>query len=202
MLLKLIPLLSQPSIHFTLTLPAFPPHLDPPQSYTAQINHLLVEDLEVPNTLYSLDKSVGLMSLLEEVAFEIQDGTEDGGGEGVGEGGGGENQRTGEKAVRVTCRFVDGALEEWVTESTGLISALESTIHDVQESTLEDGNERERYRQSQLQNSRSRTLNRLSMPSGPTPLLSMTRIKPRHKKQRSLFMQLVSCVLAVIFNYI
>ena len=189
MLLKLIPLPSQPTIHFSLNLPTFPSHLDPPQSYTAQINHLLVEDLEIPNTLHSLDKSVGLMSLLEEVIFEIKDGTADGGGGGGGEGG--EDQLTGEKAVRVTCRFVDGALEEWVTKAAGLISALETIIQNVQESTLEEDNERERYCQSQLQNNRSRALNKLSIPPSSTPLLSM---KPRHKKQRSLFMQIVSYV--------
>ena len=167
MLLKLIPPPSQPTIHFSLTLPTFPAHLDLPQSYAAQINHLLVEELEVPTTLHSLDKALGLVSLLDQVTFEIKD----------------QDQRT---AVHVTCRFVDGAIEDWLTEATTLISALESIIHNVQESTLEDDTERERerYRQSQLQNTRS------SMQ--PTPLLSMTGSKLRHRKQRSLFMQIVS----------
>ena len=142
-----------------------------------------MEELEVPGTLYSLDKSVKLMSLLDEVIFEIKDGTGDRDG-----GGGGDDD---EKTVRVTCRFVDGALEEWATTGAGLISALDSIIHNVQESTLEDGKERERYRQSQLQNNRSRALSRLSMPPGLSP---MTTTKPRHKKQRSLFMQIVSYV--------
>lgn len=138
-----------------------------------------MEDLEVPDTLYSLDKSVRLMSLLDEVIFEIVDGTGDIDGRGD----------NGEKTVRVTCRFVDGALEEWVTTGgAGLISALDSIIHNVQESTLENDKERERYRQSQSQ---SRALNRLSMPSG---LNLMTGTKPKHKKQRSLFMQIVSYV--------
>lgn len=181
MLLKLIPLPTEPTIHFSLTLPAFPSHLDPPQSYTAQINHLLVEDLEVPDTLHSLDKSVGWISLLDEVIFEIKNLTGD------GDGGGDHNQKT----VRVTCQFVDGALEEWVTEGKDLISALECIIHNVQESMLEGDKERDRYRQSQLQSNRSRALNMLPMPPGPT---SMTVTKPRHKKQRSLFMQIVSYV--------
>ena len=184
MLLKLIPPPSQPTIHFSLTLPIFPSYLDTPQFYTAQINHLLMEELEVPGTLYSLDKSVKLMSLLDEVIFEIKDGT----GDRDGGGGGGDDD---EKTIRVTCRFVDGALEEWATTGAGLISVLDGIIHNVQESTLEDGKERERYRQSQLQNNRSRALNRLSMPPGLSP---MTGTKPRHKKQRSLFMQIVSCV--------
>jgi hypothetical protein len=177
MLLKLIPLPTEPTIHFSLTLPAFPSHLDPPQSYTAQINHLLVEDLEVPDTLHSLDKSVGWISLLDQVVFEIKNRT--------GDGDGGDHSQ---KTVRVTCQFVDGALEEWVTEGKDLISALECIIHNVQESTLEDDKERDRYR---LQSNRSRALNMLPISPGPTP---MTGTKPRHKKQRSLFMQIVSYV--------
>lgn len=146
-----------------------------------------MEELEIPGTLHSLDKSVKLMSLLDEVIFEIEDGTGD-------SDGGGDNV---EKPVRVTCRFVDGALEEWVAADAGLISALEDIIHNVQESTLEDAKERELYRQSQLQNSRPRALNRLSMPPALSP---MTGTKPRHKKQRSLFMQIVSYV--TFFFYI
>jgi hypothetical protein len=183
MLLKLIPSPPHPTIHFSLTLPTFPSHLETPQFYTAQINHLLMEDLEVPDTLYALDKSVGLMSLLDEVTFEIMDGTGD-------RGGGGDND---EKTARVTCRFGDGALEEWETTGAGLISALDGIVHNVQESTLENDRECERYRQSQsqFQNNRSHALNRLSMPTG---LIPMTGTKPRHKKQRSLFMQIVSYV--------
>ena len=136
-----------------------------------------MEDLEVPDMLYALDKSVRLMSLLDEVTFEIMYGT-------GAKDGGGDND---EKTVRVTCRFVDGALEEWATTGAGLISALDGIVHDVQESTLENDKERERYRQSQFQDSRPRALHRLSMPPGLGP-------KPRHKKQRSLFMQIVSYV--------
>jgi hypothetical protein len=162
-------------------LPAFPSYLDTPQFYTAQINHLLMEDLEVPDTVHSLDKSVRLMSLLDEVMFEIVDGTGD-------RDGGGDDD---EKTVRVTCRFVDGALEEWVTTGAGLTSVLDGIIHNVQESTLKNDKERERYRHTQSQNSRLRALNRLSMPSA---LSAMTGTKSRHKKQRSLFMQIVSYV--------
>ena len=122
---------------------------------------------------------MGLMSLLDQVVFEIKDSTGDGDG-----GGGNHNHKT----VRVTCQFVDGALEEWATDGTDLISALESIIHNVQESSLEDDKEREHYRQSQL---RSRDPNRLTMPLGLTPT---TGTKPRHKRQRSLFMQIVSYV--------
>ena len=180
MLLKLIPPPPHPTIHFSLTLPTFPSHLDPPQFYSAQVNHLTMEDLEVPDTLYALDKSVGLMSLLEEVTFEITDGT------GVRDGGGDNDEKT----VRVTCRFGDGALEEWTTTGAGLISALDSIVNNVQESTLENEKECERYRQSQPQNNRSRALHRLSMPTA----IPMTGTKPRHKKQRSLFMQIVTYV--------
>ena len=141
----------------------------------------------MPDTLYALDKSVNLMSLLDEVTFEIMDSTGD------RDGGGNNDERT----VRVTCRFVDGALEEWATTGAGLISVLDGIVHDVQESTLENDKERERYRQSQLQDSRPRALHRLSMPPGLGP---MTSTKPRHKKQRSLFMQIVS--YAGFFFYI
>ena len=151
----------------------------------------MTEDLELPDNLYALDKSVRLMSLLDEVTFEIMEGTGD-------RDGGGDND---EKTVRVTCRFGDGALEEWsVTTGAGLISALDGIVNNVQESTLENDKEFERYRKSQLQNNRSRASNRLSMPTG---LIPMTGTKPRHKKQRSLFMQIVTYVgviFYIIFN--
>ena len=131
----------------------------------------------MPDTLHSLDKSVKLMSLLDEVMFEIMDGAGD--------------RENHEKTVRVTCRFADGALEEWVTTGAGLISVLDDIVHNVQDSTLESDKERERHRQSQFQNGRSHALNRLSMPPA---LSAMTGTKHRHKKQRSFFMQIVSYV--------
>ncbi|KAJ3488718.1 hypothetical protein NLJ89_g11588 [Agrocybe chaxingu] len=185
MLLKLIPAHSEPTIHFSFSFADLPSNLSAPVSWTAQLTHLMLEDLEVPTTMHSLDRSVGISCLLEEVAFDIESG-------------------------QIRCRFVDGVVEEWGFFSFGgkageadghgeregrkLFAALEGIVRNVKESTLEDEriirereeNEREKQKAVGLQRSRSLT-GKTSNGKGP-----------RHKKQRSLFMQLVSSIGSMV----
>ncbi|KAF9563827.1 hypothetical protein CPC08DRAFT_305841 [Agrocybe pediades] len=88
MLLKLIPAHTEPTIHFSLSFADLPPGLPTPAAWTAQLAQLMLEDLEVPATLHSLDRAVGVSSLLEEVELDIA----------LGE---------------VRCRFIDGKVESW-----------------------------------------------------------------------------------------
>ncbi|KAF8153131.1 hypothetical protein B0H34DRAFT_93241 [Crassisporium funariophilum] len=168
MLLKLIPPLGEPTIHFSFAFPDLPPHLPHPPAYTAQLHHLLIEDLEVPTTVHSLDKAAGVTSLLEEVCLDMQD-------------------------ERVRCRFVDGLEEEWgMREGEGLVGRLEGIVRDVRESTVEDERERERVMEAQRERDRVRLQMRFSVPP-PSALPSAKGA--RHKKQRSLFMQIVSSIV-------
>ncbi|CAA7268834.1 unnamed protein product [Cyclocybe aegerita] len=185
MLLKLIPAHSEPTIHFSFSFADLPSNLSAPASWTAQLTHLMLEDLEVPTTMHSLDRSVGISCLLEEVAFDIESG-------------------------QIRCRFVDGAVEEWGFLSFGgkagevdglgeregrkLFAALDGIIRNVKESTLEDERiirereEKEREKQKTVGLERSRSLtSKTSSSKGP-----------RHKKQRSLFMQLVSSIGSMV----
>ena len=180
MLLKLIPGNSEPTIHFSLSFSDLPPQLPMPAAWSAQLTQLMLEDLEVPVTIHSLDKAAGLASLLEEVALDV-----------------GANE--------VRCRFVDGKVEKWgfwdgivgigpwkamagSLYGQRLLEALEGIMRDVKESTLEDerlAREKE-WEKQKLERSRS-----LSTATAPKGILGKVS---KHKKQRSFFMQIVSSI--------
>ncbi|KAF4613059.1 hypothetical protein D9613_011065 [Agrocybe pediades] len=189
MLLKLIPAHTEPTIHFSLSFADLPPGLPTPAAWTAQLAQLMLEDLEVPATLHSLDRAVGVSSLLEEVELDIA----------LGE---------------VRCRFIDGKVESWgfwegVTSSSicqwdgsaygkRLTNALESIIRDVNESTLEDERAaRERELEKEKADSRRRSMSVSTTTSGAKSSAPNGKVS-RHKKQRSFFMQIVSCVGSII----
>ena len=185
MLLQLIPAHPEPTIHFTFDFSDLPQSLNTPPSWSNQLSHLIVEDLEVPNTVHSFDKAAGITSLLEEVAFDVERG-------------------------EVRCRFVDGATEEWgffrfagneadigaesgfeagQKEGRKLVAALDGIVRDVRASTQEVERlimekDKERQKIQGLERSKSWTVKGNG--------------KMKHKKQRSVFMQFVSslgCVL-------
>jgi hypothetical protein len=183
MLLKLIPAHPDPTIHFSFAFSDLPPNVNTPSSWSSQLSHLIVEELEVPNTVHSFDKAAGLTSLLEEVTFDIERG-------------------------EVRCWFVDGGVEEWgffrfggneidagaengfeagQKEGRKLLVALEGIIRDVKASTQEDErlvveSEKETQRLAGLERSKSLTLKH-----------GHGRMH-KHKKQRSMFMQFVSSI--------
>lgn len=170
MLLKLIPATQEPTIHFSLTFADPPSNLPAPPSWTAQLSHLMHEDLEVPATLHSLDRAAGISNLLEEVALDVD-------------------------AKEIRCLFVDGSIERISFGLRGqkieqaLMEAVDSIVNDVKESTLED----ERVmRQRELEKQRARSASVTSMPA-PAPPIKTAR-QGKHKKQRSLFMHIVSSI--------
>jgi hypothetical protein len=82
--------------------------------------------------------------------------------------------------LRVNCAFLDGSKEEWPLMDTACMYALETVLFDVNEGAVEA--ERER-----------RILEAASRPPSP-PVVSAQKFT-KHKKQRSILMTLVSCVI-------
>lgn len=141
---------------------------------------LMLEDLEVPAIMHSLDKSAGITSLLEEVALDV-----------------GANE--------IRCRFVDGKIEKWgfwdgivgigpwkamagSLYGQRLVDALEGIMRDVKDSTLEDERVAREKEWEKQKLERTRSLSTATAPKGVLGKAS------KHKKQRSFFMQIVSCV--------
>ncbi|KAF8168575.1 hypothetical protein BJ912DRAFT_199484 [Pholiota molesta] len=171
MLLKLIPASQEPTIHFSLSFAELPSTLPTPSSWTAQLSHLMHEDLEVPATLHSLDRAAGIPSLLEEVSLDVE-------------------------TKEIRCRYVDGSVERIAFGLRGprteqrLMDALASIVRDVRDSTLEDESVM-KAREWERQRTRS-----ASVSVTPSPL--KTGRQGKHKKQRSLFMHIVSCVGSIV----
>jgi hypothetical protein len=173
MLLKLIPARQEPTIHFSLLFPDLPENLPTPTAWTSQLTHLLHEELEIPMSLHSLDRAAGVTCLLEDITLDMENG-------------------------EVRCRFIDASVESWYFGAGGklhgdaLVDALEGIVRDVKESTLEDERimrdreqKREMDRQRALDRSRSMSLSSASKAHGLGK-------NPKHKRQRSLFMHIVS----------
>ena len=180
-LLQLIPAHPEPTIHFTFDFSDLPQNLNTPSSWSSQLAHLMVEDLEVPNTVHLFDKAAGIASLLEEVAFDVE-------------------------RSEVRCRFVDGATEECgffrfggneadigvesgfeagQKEGRKLLAAHDGIVRNVRTSTQEAERlimEKEKERQNILGLERSKS----------TTVKGNGKMK--HKKQRSVFMQFVSSI--------
>lgn len=186
MLLKLIPALSEPTIHFSLSFADLPDNLPTPPAWTAQLAQLMHEDLETPTTLHSLDRSAGVTSLLEEVELDLA----------IGE---------------VRCRFIDGNIERWGfwdgmasnsllnwdgSDQYGkrLTAALERIIKDVNESTLEDERVVREREWAKKRAERTRSVSSVTAVSITKPGKAS-----RHKKSRSFFMSIVSAVGCVFF---
>lgn len=110
-----------------------------------------MDDLDVPSLIHALDKSTFFPTLLHQVILDIQ-------------------------TLTVTCIFIDGVKEEWPLMDPVCVRALESVVHDINQSSLEDDQEADQQRWAQIERERS-----LSKPV-------------KHKKQRSLLMSLVASV--------
>jgi hypothetical protein len=118
MLLRLTPNGPQPTIVFTLSFGALPGNLPVPQSWVHEMNRLAADDLELPGpqSLLSLDKSTGLMNVLQEVTFDLPE-------------------------LQAACLFVDGHRVEWMLNSECL-AWLEDILADVEEASIEAERER------------------------------------------------------------
>jgi hypothetical protein len=157
MLIRLIPAAPHPTVLFAITFQNLPDNLPNPLSWTQQLNCLSMDDLEIPRAIHSLDKSAAIPNLVEEVSFDVP-------------------------TLTVSCRFIDGSLEEWPLMGAGCLKALENVLNDVNESALET--EREKEREKEIEKEKE------NLQSVVTPPTSV-RVG-RHRKQRSLLMTLVA----------
>ncbi|KDR77143.1 hypothetical protein GALMADRAFT_225280 [Galerina marginata CBS 339.88] len=183
MLLKLIPASSESTIHFSFSYPDLPPELPTPAAWTTQLAQIMLEELETPSSMLCLDRSAVVATLLEEVALDLKMG-------------------------EVRCRFIDGHLESWgfwegitgisaCEELDGnvygrrLQDALEAIVQDVKESTNEDERVAREREWEKQRSERSRSIS-----AATASKVNILSGKPtKHKKQRSLFMQIVGSII-------
>lgn len=173
MLIKLLPAPPHPSVLFNITFEDLPDGLALPQTWTTHLSNLMHDELPMPRYHHALDKASFLPCIIEEVVFDMP-------------------------ALLVTCRFIDGSIEQWKIDLEGLrpclgakcYKALESVVDDVYLSTLQSERERERERQKEKERELEREKERLRLLQQASPSSSIKSFK--HKKKRSLLMTIVS----------
>lgn len=178
MLIKLLPPAPHPTVLFALTFPNAQQCLPIPHSYSTLIHALNTShpQLDLPNSIYALDKATYLLELVSEVVFDM----------GTGE---------------VKCVWVDGATDVWdlrMGESRsdwelegGVGQMLESVLRDVNESAEETEREKlreewDKYRAAQAEALQANASAQVQI-AAAAPV-----VKGKHKKQRSLLMTLVA----------
>ncbi|KIK68164.1 hypothetical protein GYMLUDRAFT_814659 [Collybiopsis luxurians FD-317 M1] len=191
MLIRLVPSSSQPTVLFKLVFENLSETLQTP---TAWVNHLAAldsDDLEIPELLHALDKAVGVVSLCDEVVFNMID-------------------------KKIKCVLCDGEVEEWDIGSeyfgkfveiahqrtADLIRRLDGVIDDVNESAAEIERERKRAeeRKEQQRIKEEQELEAAKPQETSTMCTSGRKKKLGHKKQRSLLMNLVSSLIPLSLN--
>lgn len=113
MIIRLIPDGPLPSVLFTLSFTTPPPPTLPiPQSYINSLQVLSQHDLDPPTSIHMLDRSVGLISLLHEVLFDLSSFK--------------DKSRT-----VVKCTFIDGEVQEWTISDEKCVEDLGGVLRDV-----------------------------------------------------------------------
>ncbi|KAJ3857393.1 hypothetical protein EV368DRAFT_60874 [Lentinula lateritia] len=191
MLIRLIPLASQPTVLFKLVFENLPETLQTPAAWVNHLATLDSDDLEIPEFIHALDKAVGVQGILEQVTFDLVD-------------------------QKIKCIFFDGETEEWHIDScyhgllgeaahqrkVDLVRRLDSVIDDVNESAAEVERERRREEERKEQKRMREEDERLDAAKQDeiTASIHGRRNRPGHKKQRSLLMNLVSSLLPLSLN--
>ncbi|KAF9075817.1 hypothetical protein BDP27DRAFT_1414984 [Rhodocollybia butyracea] len=182
MLIRLIPSASQPTVLFKLVFENLPDSL--PVAWANQLAALDSDDLEIPELMHALDKAVGVQSILDQVTFDLVE-------------------------QKIKCVFSDGELEQWDIASgyqglvddavrqrkIDLVRKLDSVIDDVNQSALEMDKERKREEAQRQQQKAKEAAKPEEITTVPTD-----QKRPRHKKQRSLLMNLVSSLIPLSLN--
>ncbi|KAG6854165.1 hypothetical protein C0991_009817 [Blastosporella zonata] len=129
MLVNIVPFVSKTQLAAVVFSVVFE-DLDPipnPSTWAAQLQNLRLDELEVPALVHSLDKAAGIVTLLEEVTFDLSTNT-------------------------ISCHFVDGSMERWPLVGAQCVKALESVVRDVNESlAIERAMELEKQREEELE---------------------------------------------------
>lgn len=95
-----------PAVYLSLSFPFNAPHLPLPPTWTFSAQRLANDDLEIPNAIHFLDKSMWIISVLDQVIFDLS-------------------------SLTITCHFIDGTKEEWPLVTMDCVRALESVVADV-----------------------------------------------------------------------
>lgn len=132
MLLRLVPEQSCPTVLFTLAFTNLPDSVPFPQNWSAQLQGILQDELELPNCIHALDKSVWASVLLHEVLFCMASRT-------------------------ISCSFIDGTRKEWPMANEKFITALQNVLEDVTESGIASEMEAHRARVIAEQAEKSRS---------------------------------------------
>ncbi|KAL1709521.1 hypothetical protein EV121DRAFT_252909 [Schizophyllum commune] len=159
MLLKLVPVAPQPTVLFSLSFQNIETRgVDSiPPAWDNQLKSLLMDELEVPQGTHALDKAAGIPSLLDEVSLDIP-------------------------SLTVSCRFLDGALEEWPLMENECLEKLDRVVADVSQSAEEAQREQRRAEiVREIDAERLRERNQLDTPA-----------QVRHKKHKSLLKSMFS----------
>ena len=95
-----------PAVYLSLSFPFNASHLPLPPTWTFSAQRLANDDLEIPNAIHFLDKSTWIISVLDQVIFDLS-------------------------SLTITCHFIDGTKEEWPLVAMDCVRALESVVADV-----------------------------------------------------------------------
>lgn len=104
--LRLISPHPTPAVYLSFAFPYNAPHLPLPPAWSIFAQRLANDDLEIPNAVHFLDKSTWIVSVLDQVIFDLS-------------------------SLTITCLFIDGTKEEWPLVTMDCVRALENVVADV-----------------------------------------------------------------------
>ncbi|KAH9944899.1 hypothetical protein B0H21DRAFT_436235 [Amylocystis lapponica] len=111
MLIHLIPRQSHPTIFYSVSLPDPCERVQMPAGWSAQLQRLHADEIDIPNTVFALDAATWLTAVIHDVTFDLPGGT-------------------------VSCSFIDGQGVQWPLVGE-CIDALEQVVADVIQATAE-----------------------------------------------------------------
>lgn len=152
MFIRLIPSPPHSAVLFAVAFPDLD-NISLPPSWVDQLRILQHDHLEIPSSIHVLDRAAGLVCIITEITFDVP-------------------------ALTISCKMVDGSIEEWPLVENGCLDALSGVVSDVNESA-------EMERVTELESEKRRA-------ESPTGKVT------RHKKQRSLLMTLVASIIPSI----
>lgn len=107
-----------PAVYLSLSFPFNAHHLPLPPTWSFSAQRLANDDLEMPNAIHFLDKSTWIISVLDQVIFDLS-------------------------SLTITCHFVDGTKEEWPLVAMDCVRALENVVADVNSALSSETRRRE-----------------------------------------------------------
>ncbi|KAG6808728.1 hypothetical protein H0H92_003090 [Tricholoma furcatifolium] len=152
------------AVVFSVTFEDLDSQVPIPSTWTAQLNNLRIDELEVPTLIHALDKAAGIIALLEEITFDLS-------------------------TKVISCHFVDGSVEQWALTEERCVQALERVVRDVNESSL--AIEREIAEEKRQ---RERELERRRNSDAPLPLTSTRQPTRHKKQRSLLMTLVASII--------